>query len=346
MPSYQELDLASSAVSYQNELYRPTSFWDNACKEIRQELNEYGIENFRRMPSALRFFVPTYGYPGNGLSLDLSQIIENPKLTPKARQTLDLYFSGKLSALSDFRVLLASDNTSKKPYLDKFTESGFGNPIEQFVFEGRKFSRSSLNYLLGLAMLKPFLDCTDHLNVLEIGGGFGTLGEVLSTCGITRWRYVDLDVPPNSFIAEKYLSNVLGGQNVYGYSHTHDLKEISIDSLPSASALCSWQIENIIGKVDLFVNFISFQEMEPLVVENYLKHVNRLSPKWILLRNMREGKELKTASNAVGVVTPITSDDYIDFLPGYKLVKQNVNPYGYRTADGFHSELLLFHRIC
>jgi hypothetical protein len=95
--------------------------------------------------------------------------------------------------------------------------------------------------------------------------------------------------------------------------------------------------------VDLFVNFISFQEMEPHIVKNYLGHVTRLGARWILLRNMREGKQLRK-NDWVGVDTPILGDDYLAMLPAYELLERNVIPFGYQTVDGFHSELLLLKR--
>ena len=58
-------------------------------------------------------------------------------------------------------------------------------------------------------------------------------------------------------------------------------KYIKIKKLKKITCLCSWQIEKLIGKIDVFINFISFQEMEPEVVKNYIKHVQRLSPKFI-----------------------------------------------------------------
>jgi hypothetical protein len=93
--------------------------------------------------------------------------------------------------------------------------------------------------------------------------------------------------------------------------------------------------------VDLFVNFISFQEMEPHIVKNYLGHVARLGTRWVLLRNIREGQVRWNDSSSFGVDTPILSDDYLAMLPGYELVERNVLPFGYRTVDGYHSELLL-----
>jgi putative sugar O-methyltransferase len=201
-----------------------------------------------------------------------------------------------------------------------------------------------LNYLLGLSLLKKHAGTDSLQTVLEIGGGFGTLGEILSQSGIPSLRYIDIDIPPTHYVAQCYLSEVLGPAHVATYAQTAHLKSIAIDTLPTASVLCSWQIEHLQGQIDLFVNFISFQEMEPQVVENYLQHVQRLNPRWILLRNMREGKQQKTSHRA-GVEVPIKRDDYLHMLSNYTLVQANVHPFGYQTVDGFHSELLLLKRI-
>ncbi|MBT3967466.1 MAG: putative sugar O-methyltransferase, partial [Gammaproteobacteria bacterium] len=41
---------------------------------------------------------------------------------------------------------------------------------------------------------------------------------------------------------------------------------------------------------------------------------------------------------------PTLSGDYDRFLPNYRLIATNVNPFGFRTLDGFHSELRLYRR--
>lgn len=349
MHEYPELHFAREALVQQNELYRPSAFWDEASADIVKELTEGGVENFRAMPKALSFFVPTYGSPGNSFTKKqaselkdwLSQNYPNAK---KSNLALNQFLTGEASALSDYRVLMAADDPTRLPRLHTFSESTVGNPVEHFNFDGRRFSRSSLNYLLGLALLKKHLNVSDVLkNVLEIGGGFGTLGELMSHSGIEGARYIDVDIPPTSFVAQHYLQEVLGVNNVTGYKDTFQLSSIEIDTLPQASVLCSWQIEKLKGNLDLFVNFISFQEMEPNIVQNYLKHVDRLSAKWVLLRNMREGKQVKK-EGSVGVKIPVKTEDYLTMLPGYELVEKNVLPFGYRTVDSFHSELLLLKR--
>jgi putative sugar O-methyltransferase len=348
MTNYPELDLAWNDMQHQSSFYKPTSFWAHACTLICKELATQGIENFRQLPTALGYFVPTYGPPGNNIDPEfiksISESLQSSRVSRKSSLAIEQFFSGELHAMSDYRVLLAADDQKVKPWLHQFSECSFGNPVEQFCFGARRFSRSSLNYLLGLAMLKRHLDCTDKISVLEIGGGFGTLGEILAQAGFEEWHYVDIDVPPNSFVAERYLSAAIGKTETAGYGDTCMMNEIKLSSLPNASVLCPWQIEKLSGNFDLFVNFISFQEMEPFVVANYLAHVDRLNARWVLLRNMREGKQLRTAECAVGVETPITTDSYISFLPKYELVQANVVPFGFRTVDGFHSELLLFRR--
>lgn len=349
MNKYPELSLAIEDMKSQDSLYQPSAFWREASNQIVQEVCDAGIENFRSLPKPLGFFVPTYGSPANGFSSEqVSRITDwfsaQYPSSAKPILALDQFLNGYNNALSDYRVLLGADDVHKLPHLHLFSESNVGNPVEHWEFDGKNYSRSALNYILGLALLKKHLVVAPK-TVLEIGGGFGTLGEVLAYSGIKDIRYIDVDIPPTSYIAQYYLTEVLGKENVATYAQLKAEPAIAIDALPIASVLASWQIEKLQGKVDLFVNFISFQEMEPEIVSNYLQQVARLETTWILLRNMREGKQVRKNAGDVGVETPIKSEDYLSMLPGYELVERNVFPYGYKTVDGYHSELLLLRRI-
>lgn len=348
---YTELTLAREDMRGQTVFYQPTPFWDDASGRIVDEIQAHGIERFRALPLPLNFFVPTYGVPGNsfppalydGLRRFLAD--EFPQAS-KPKLALDHFLSGQASALSDYRVLQAADNPTRLPHLHFFSECTAGYPVEHFELEGRRFSRSALNYLLGLAMLKKHLPAGYvPRTILEIGGGFGTLGEILNSSGVENFRYIDVDIPPTSFVAQWYLQQAVGGDAVTTYAMTRDKGEIDISSLTRISVLCAWQIEKLRGSVDLFVNFISFQEMEPQMVRNYLSQVDRLGARWLLLRNIREGKQKRTTLNSIGVENPIRGDDYIGMLPGYELVARNVHPFGFQTVDGYHSEILILRRV-
>ena len=336
-----ELDLALDALATRPEIYRPTSFWEEASRRLAEELRREGIGTFRRQPLPLVYFVPTYGSPGNRISRESAaaarDVIQGDSLEKAA---FERFVSGRDAAFADFRVLSAADDARIEPRLDAFSESEVGSPHEQFTFDGRRFSRSALGYLLGLAFLKGHLGEEKIRSVLEIGGGFGTLGEILVSADPSV-RYIDLDIPPGSVVAQYYLSEVFGADKVTTFRQTATERSIDIERLSPLSALCNWQIENLNGEIDLFVNFISFQEMEPDVVANYLEHVTRLRPRWVLLRNMREGKQIRT-ENSFGVLEPIVSDDYPRMLPEHELVATNVVPFGEIKIDGYHSELMLF----
>lgn len=331
----------------QSPLYQPGVFWKEASKDMIAQFNEQGVEHFRQLSASLNFFVPTYGYPGNALSEQTIQAwqawLSEQDLPSKQNSYISQHITGYNSALADYRTLAASEfGAQASPNLMAFSESQVGDPIEQFEIEGKDFSRSALNYLIGLSFLKKHIDFNNIKTVMEIGGGFGTLGEILYKTLPDR-RYIDIDIPPTLCCSSYYLQKVMGEEAITTYEQTAHSDTIEINQLKQVSVLPSWQIEQLQGKVDLFVNFISFQEMEPDIVQNYLCHVSRLRADWILLRNMREGKQLRS-QNRFGVDKPIFSEDYARMLVEYDLIVSNVIPYGFKTVDGFHSELMLFKR--
>lgn len=342
---YPDLDQTIKLYSNQKEIYKPSSFWLQASENIIEDIKTHGIDNFRRLKTPLSFFVPNYGIPANSFNDTVRDDIYtylDEKGTKKQNLAMKEFLSGYFHALSDYRVFIAGDDKSKNPIIETFSESNFGNPLEHFGFEGKMYSRSSLNYLQGLCFLKEYLEDQDEIKtVLEIGGGFGSLGEILrSTHSI---KYIDIDIPPISYIAWCYLNSVYDKNEIENYIHNKET--INIDELKRCSVLNSWDIEKLQGSIDLFVNFISFQEMEPAIVANYLSNVKRLNPKWVLLRNMREGKNVKKSAKDIGVEVPIKKDDYTIMLSDhYDLKASNIHPYGYKTVDGFHSELLLYKK--
>ena len=324
------------------KLYRPSSFWEDATTKIKNEIDENGIENFRRLKTPLSFFIPTYGMPGNSFDNKIEKkIIEIIQQEGNEKQELFIkkWISGEIQAQSDYRIFSASLKEDLQFNLNKFSEISYGNPIEHFTFNNKHYSRSSLNYLLGLCFLNRHITKKDKIEtIMEIGSGFGTLGEILSFS--KDKKYIDLDIYPNSYISWDYLKNIYKDDI---YNSLNLKKEQGISNLPRCTVLNSWNIENLKGKIDLFVNFISFQEMEPQIVQNYLKHVIKFNPKWILLRNMKEGKQKLTSKNKVGVIKPIKSETYIELLKKYYLlIERNTLEFGYRTVDNFNSELLLF----
>jgi len=337
-------------MSQQSNLYKPTSFWIEASKIIVEDLKKNEIGDFRNFTSSMSMFAPVYAYHDY---LNEKNIFKNTKeallsvtADIKSNIKLEMLLLGHSQAFADYRVLQAS-NVDYAPYTNLVSESSVGNPLEQFVFDGRKFSRSFLNYLLGLSFIKQHIDTQGLKTVMEIGGGFGTLGEILLSDERNECFYINADIPPVSFVSSYYLKEVFGSKNIADYSDLKDEDILNIEALKDKYKglnITSWQIPKLQGSIDLFVNFISFQEMEPEVVQNYCNHISRLKPKYILLRNILEGKKKQSDDSPYGVTEPIVGDDYDTFLPEYKLLATDSSIFGFKTEDNFHSQLRLYAR--
>lgn len=341
------MDTMLADMARQDALHQPTAFWADASQHIAAELRAEGFARFRRLSGPRSFFVPSYGPPGNTLSDTMvaeleATVLRHVAAGSKTHATLMDMLSGSAWATADYRVMLAGDRPEFAPDLSRVSESPVGDPPDQLEIDGRRFSRSMLYYLHGLTFLKQQLGEVGIRTVLEIGGGYGTLGEILHQAG-PEYAYLDVDIAPTAAVSSYYLASQ-PGLRLIDYLVTRDADTIEVPSPGTHMVLCPWQLPQVRGRVDLLWNSISFQEMEPHVVRFYLAEARRLEARWVLLRNLREGKQSRRDGHAVGVDEPVRADDYDRMLPDYRLVATNVFPFGYRTVDGFHSEFRLYER--
>lgn len=319
-----------------SELYRPTSFWKPCSDLIVSDLETLGPASFRRHPSALRFFVPELrrASPAQRALASVLRFVELP-WQRRARMTAEREFG------------TASKVAPGRPHVHHFDESQIGQPDEQFVFDGRHFSCSALRYLRMLAMLEQTVDAERVHNVLEIGGGFGTLGEIILS-GDPEAFYVDVDIPPLSYVSSYYLTQVFGADKVATYDHTRTLEHIDLDELRAqgyrAAVLCAWQLPRLRGRFNLFVNSVSFQEMEPHVVENYARLVQELVVDYLLLRNSIAGKTVARAAGDIGVTQPIMREDYPRFFDQFERLAADGVTFGDTNKNGFVSEVTVWRR--
>ena len=343
-------------IKNKKKIYQPSIFWQSASLKFYKQFKNKDLKNFKKNILASHMFIPTYSLNNDkNIKINKKKLI-NKNLEKKIKFFLKNALNGYTHALSDYRVFKAGEISRKSFDLKNFSETTFGSPLEQFIFEKKKYSRATLNYLLGLTFFKKNTKKFIPKVVLEIGGGYGALGEILGKIGIKNLKYINIDLPVQAYIVENYLKKLFGSNKITSYSKTRELTKIFINKLSNFTSLVTWQIENLVGKIDLFVNFISFQEMEYEIVLNYLKYVIKLEPKYILLRNLREGKQIykisKTNSKksekikgGLGVKKSIRKSSYIKILKDkYRLINSNTLIYGYLTHDNFHSELLLFKK--
>ncbi|MGD9824482.1 putative sugar O-methyltransferase [Desulfobacter sp.] len=330
-------------MQHADPLYSPTDFWSVCIAAIIDEIKRKGLSGFRAHKSANSFFVPLYSRPFYYRHKDIiDHFIKWLDTLPYRKAGTDIYnlLSGHTNALADYRVFKAADSNNP-PILSNLSESQVGHPNEQFVFEDCRYSLSFLNYLKGLVFLKKNIVPNPIHRALEIGGGYGTLGEILLKSEPDA-LYIDVDLPPVAAVATYYLREVFGESSVLGYDQTREWEHIDIDNIPDACravVLCPWQLPKLRGKIDLFANFISFQEMEPDVVKNYINLVQSHEPEYILLRNLREGKRKKMTPDELGVKEPILLKEMIFWFDQYKEVARDTISFGELKIDNFHSEI-------
>ena len=336
------------------ELYKPTHFWKTGLPSIIADFNRNGLDSFRSHTSAARFYVPLYApvwYWKYRRPLRLAgAVLDKIKRRRIYGTRLMNLLSGRDQAEIDYRLFLASDSKTP-PQLVNLSESEIGRPREQFFFEGKRYSRSFLNYLRGINFLKKCVTTERLKTILEIGGGYGSLGEILLKSDPEAF-YVNVDIPPLAVVSTYYLTELLGREQVLSYDCARNMDSIDVAEMKKkyrCAILCPWQLEKLRGEFDLFANFMSFQEMEPGVVLNYARIVQKLTREFVLLRSSVRGKR-GAASGKTGVLEPLTTDEIIGMFNEFSLVERDsqafgfVSPRRHRRRAPFRSEVICLRR--
>ncbi|CAM2008221.1 putative sugar O-methyltransferase [Acanthopleuribacter pedis] len=331
------------------ELFKPTQFWAQGMMPILRDLKQQGYHNFRRQRGALDMFVPIYGsvdYYLDRAAMD-GLIDDFGKKMPELAELWRDRINGHEQARRDYELVIAAD-LDRAPAFDRMFESVVGEPVEQFVFDGRTYSCAMLRYLKCLAFLKKKVDTEPIRNVLEIGGGYGSLGEIFMRSPSRDYFYVNVDIPPTAAVSTYYLQAAFGRSKVANYLQTRDLAPIRVEQLRAngfrAAVICPWQLPALVGDFELFVNATSFQEMEPEVVKNYATEVTRLTSHTILLKNSRYGKVTAETDTAVGVRKRTTREHYLSYFNQYAVKAIESAVFGQVYDNGFESEVIIFER--
>jgi putative sugar O-methyltransferase len=309
-------------------IYRPTNFWSPGVVQLLRDMENAGLERFKTWPNSHTWFYPRYG---NGFS-DAS-IAATYEAAAKVNRWADKFWitsalNGSLEARRDYDVAAVRWNHERWPIdLRGFGESPVGTPPQAYQLSGIggvRFGRPYLGYLILLAALSNHVDAPPK-SFLEIGGGFGVLGEIVLARDPGA-RYVDIDIPPLVTVASYYLTELFGTDRVQSYdSAVADSGPIDV---PISGVFPSWRIEDVQGEFDVFVNSFSFQEMEFDVVDNYVGAVCAKGVTYAVSLNSREGTYKAENAGEWGSLEPVKSADIIGMFErrGYTLIGQYDEP--------------------
>lgn len=320
------------------DIYKPTNYWAVYQKAILDELSQRGLHDFRKRKS---YFLDSFGacdlFPPAQINLLKNKIFYN-RITHKIP-----FYKSILEGISEFLTKifpislpyemnvedlkrLIWDNSNlyaqrigAKP-LNELDISLIGNPQDHIEVDQKIYTWLMLSYYMQYVYCHQFVDFNDINVIVELGGGAGKQIEVIKKLH-PHITFLLFDIPPQLYVSEQYLKSVFPNQ-VVSYRETRTIKNISIT--PSMEGkICifgNWQfplLENL--PFDLFWNASSFQEMEPEVVENYLKYVNKQA-KMVFLRQVMAGKNRASKAGKSGVLKPTTLNDYQSGLKNFEMV--------------------------
>jgi putative sugar O-methyltransferase len=299
-----------------DEVYRPTSFWTPGVQRLMRDMEVLGLERFKSWPEAFFWFYPVYGKRLPALVLRrMIRIAEANGIDGTARWVRPLLQSVP-EARRDYDVArVAWDQKNWPMDLESYGESEVGRPTQTFqLADGRDepgLTKPYLNYLLCLAGLSRHVTEPPR-SFLELGGGFGTLGEIVMARD-PEARYVNCDIPPLLSVSSYYLTELFGHERVLTYDDR--VPDVGPIEVPRSACLPNWRIGDLVGDFDVFLNSFSFQEMEPHVVEAYADAVAAIGVDYVVSLNSRRGKPV-SVGDEVGVRQQVDSSMLIAMFEG------------------------------
>lgn len=162
-----------------------------------------------------------------------------------------------------------------------------GNPFGM-VMEGRLVQENSIMNYYRAAYLASLLAPLETPVVAEIGGGVGYFARALLKEN-PRITYIDFDLPETLIVAAYVLAKEFPERRVLLYdAQTPPLTQDVLDAY-DIILMPTYMLPTLQDStVDLFVNTISFGEMSPAIVQNYLTQIERVTRRFFYHENLCE----------------------------------------------------------
>ena len=266
------------------EIYKPTPYWQRYCTRITARIKKVGLSKFRSD------YVLTKGYITSGVYELSTWVLSEGSLLDVVRKVIKkIPIIGTLINHYENRIydhLGRSERFfenyydsliffSKKDY-SHITDCMFADPVK---LPQRKNITTPLIYAINyISLIEEYEDLANVKSIVEIGGGYGALCEVIMKSTNVEHYYL-FDISPMVYVSTQYLKQAFPDE-VADYSDFQRGIKKKINVLPS------WCYDMVSEKFDLFINTASFQEMEKNVIENYF---DKLNAKSIFLLSLKQG---------------------------------------------------------
>ena len=196
----------------------------------------------------------------------------------------------------------------------------------------RYFDATALTRAQDYGFIKSFSGLTERLRHLDIGPGLGS--HAFYSLKAFDSLFFGLEAYPQTYQVQRNVFRILSNSSEHLYLDLIATESFGFQDREASEILSkhnqgivhipSWKfpiIEQL--DVDLFWNSASFQEMEPDVVDNYIKYVNQ-NARHIYLCGRIDGKEIAEAKGKHGVLKQTTLENIYQGLLNFNCI--NMKP--------------------
>ena len=146
-------------------------------------------------------------------------------------------------------------------------EKNIGNCQYSVNFFGYWFDYGIIHHLKWYEEMEKFIN--NNSNILEIGGGFGSLARII--INNKNVKYFMIDLPEANMMSNYYLQNHFPEKKIFNYLDFKDKKFEEVFDDYDIFILPPRTLDNQNIKFDFVINARSFQEMNKKIIEEYFK---------------------------------------------------------------------------
>jgi putative sugar O-methyltransferase len=270
--------------------FKPTEFWEALNRKNVEQINAYGLNNFKRTINQNYYNWIPAGFQDNQMASLVSFWAREPSLSPlNVKMELPRFFESVVTE----NTFLNRDNadiyrlfvgllwhytvkTDTYGLTERLSEPDLGNAI-RIEFDGRPISQDLANSIRERNTNCDFFDNRPNRKhvIAELGAGYGRLGHVFLSS--TNCKYYIFDIPPALLVSQWYLSNLMGEREVFKFRRFKRFEEVQGEiEKADIGFFTPNQLELFPeGYFDAFISISSLHEMTAAQVQSYKKIISR-----------------------------------------------------------------------
>lgn len=298
-------ELATPAGSDLISIFQPSLFWQDLSDRNQKQLDNFGMENFKRT-IANNYF---QWLPGSFDDNQLQRLIDEWRVHPDTCPLEIVAESSKMEV--DGIDSLHADNPFSNPeyrifyayfvgllwdyvrHTDPYKvhewieEPALGKPIDLF-YKGRRISQDLANSIDEAGRIRVLWDSRSILKaprILELSAGYGRLAHVLLAS--FPCKYAIVDIPPAINVSRWYLSSIFPEKKIFGIRSFDSFEEVR-DEIEDAD-ICFFLPEQVDllpdGFFDIGAVISALHEMRKDQIEFYKRALDRLVKHLVFMKN-------------------------------------------------------------